>query len=181
MLAEELLSRGEEKNIPVITLNATTEGKPLYTKYGGHEICPVVNYDLSHCSFTCNRSLSASQTLPSWAEEMDREFFGGDRRALLCLLLSMGGKVILLEEEGYGIHWGGRIGPIVAKKESTAREILAYASTHGAKTVYVPHYIGSVIPRTATELSRCTQMVYGGPRKPQNVYVSLVMRRAEDC
>lgn len=91
MQVEELLSRGEEKNIPMITLNATTEGKPLYTKHGFHEVCAVVNYDLSHCSFTCNRSLSVSQILPAWGEKMDRKFFGGDRRALLRLLLSMGG------------------------------------------------------------------------------------------
>jgi hypothetical protein len=76
--------------------------------------------------------------IPDWCLAMDRKAFGDDRSVLLRQILREGGQLIVEESRGFGIIWKQKVGPVIADSPVTAKNIVRYAQTLGAKRIYVP-------------------------------------------
>ena len=120
--------------------------------------------------------------IPKWCLTMDKEAFGDDRSSLLKLLLNNGGKIILLDNKGYGILWKNRIGPVIAENEEVAKNIIKNASKMGAEKIYLPlhqhlseHFLLDLFEsKSKTSISCCTRMILGNSVKEntKNIYAS---------
>jgi hypothetical protein len=94
---------------------------------------------------------------------------GDDRSALLRAVLADGGKVLMVEGQGFGILHGRKIGPIIASGIDAAIAMVRRADSFGVNRIYVPRHaelpegflvgLKEVPPRW--ELTCCTRMVYG--------------------
>lgn len=121
-----------------LELNATREGRPLYERHGfastGRSATTQLGRDL-HLSR--DPSVSLRRLDPDGLEALvayDRPRFGGDRRALLELLLGDPDAVFVAAERngaiaGYACFRtdGPRVGPLLADEPSVAETLLAEA------------------------------------------------------
>ena len=100
---------------------------------------------------------------------MDREAVGDDRSGLFKAVLADGGKVLMVEEEGFGIMHGRKVGPIIARSVDVAIAIVRRADSFGVNRVYVPRHahldegflagLKEIPPEW--ELRCCTRMLRG--------------------
>ena len=113
------------------------------------------------------------EELPRWCLALDREAIGDDRSALLRAVLGDGGKVLMVENEGFGILHGRKIGPIIARSVDAAIAIVRRADSFGVNRIYVPRHaelpegflVGLKEIPPSWELRCCTRMIYGEPLK----------------
>ncbi len=132
---------------PVLGLDATDLGEPIYRKFGFETIAPTVRW--------CGVLAPGTPGLPvatGWAEtlpELDRAACGVDRAALLADLAQHGGTV-LRTGSAYAFLRPGReawqLGPVVAGEEAELSALL-YAAA--AKTGGAPVLFDSLLPQSA--------------------------------
>ena len=148
-LMKHLLDRLEKQGVPLVLLDASHAGRPMYQKLG------FMAYDSSHV-FRCERvptpecppqvrpmSMGDVAALAEW----DRMIFGADRgRLLRALLAAYLGRAFMLRDEngsiaGYVMTQANRIGPWVARSAPGAEALLHAALSlrwRGAVSVAVP-------------------------------------------
>lgn len=186
-IMKNLMDYGKESGFKTLRLDATNIGKKLYSKFGFREEYQVLWHEIK---FRKGRNdfegleMSVSNSIPKWCLKMDKEAFGDDRSQLLKLLLNKGGKIITVENEGYGILWRNRVGPIIAKDIDIAKNIVKYASNIGAERLYVP--LHKDLPqdflfdlkemKRDTSLTCCTRMIFGDAIKEntKRIYASFI-------
>jgi GNAT superfamily N-acetyltransferase len=177
LLLKELLRIVQQKKVSTVNLDATGMGEPLYKRYNFKKEGEVLQYEIQGAS-TVN-GVKILRDIPEWCLHLDNHSFGGDRTALLQYVLTMGGKMIVKDEEGYGILWKKRVGPIVAENVEAAVAIANYAYTRGAKTMDVPlhpvpiQFISQLKGKPIDYATPAVRMVYGDPvGDPKKVFAS---------
>jgi GNAT superfamily N-acetyltransferase len=177
LLLKELLRIAQQKKISTVKLDATGMGEPLYKKYNFKKEGEVLQYQLQGTSTV--KGVKITQEIPEWCLTLDNHSFGGDRRILLQYVLTMGGKMIIKDEEGYGILWKKRVGPIVAENVDAAVQIANYAYTMGAKIMDVPlhpvpiQFISQLKGKPIEYATPAVRMRYGDPvGNPEKVFAS---------
>ncbi|MHA1123508.1 MAG: hypothetical protein ACTSPC_11995, partial [Candidatus Heimdallarchaeota archaeon] len=77
--------------------------------------------------------------IPAWIYELDKEAMGFDRSKLLDHLVEkQKTSIVSYERSGYAICGSGRIGPMIAKNQQTAKQIFDYLLSSGTKRVITP-------------------------------------------
>jgi hypothetical protein len=186
-IMRSLMEYAIESGCGTLKLDATDIGKKLYSKFGFKEEYRVKWYEIPSQEIPNHYNgveISISNTIPNWCLNLDRIAFGDDRSQLLKHLLNNGGQIITVENEGYGILWKNRIGPIIAEDVAIAKNIAKYASNIGAERIYVP--LHKDLPyefltdlkekKRNTSLNCCTRMIFGDAIKEcsEKVYASYI-------
>lgn len=175
---------GEARGLGIrsLRLDATDTGKKLYRKHGFREEYPGRMLEIpARClpPGTAPSQVTLAGDLPEWCAALDRRAFGEDRSALIRLLLSDGGKVLVAGTEGFGILYGRKLGPVVATNVDAALNILWRAGDLGARVIYVP--IHPDMPEPFLKALRdpegdgqagcCTRMAFGQPVRDESALV----------
>jgi len=136
-LMERALDWVEAKGTAWIKLDATDMGRPLYSRLGFQDECPIERWSRPPGPAPAPLDLPPAD-LRSIAA-LDAEAFGADRSALLQVLAPLGTAAI--DDEAYTMGRPGskatHFGPLVSRSEKAARELLTwYLAAHGAETIY---------------------------------------------
>jgi GNAT superfamily N-acetyltransferase len=156
-------------------LDATPAGREVYRQEGFHDTWSFKRYTLRASREPINGRASRPV---SWrkALELDRDAFGGEREWLLRALQKRLPQAALGTPDGFVLGRDGReanqIGPLIARNEATALELLEQALANVSAPVYVD--VADHAPRLQEwlqqhgfELQRpFTRMVHGGGRAP---------------
>lgn len=138
LILERITGFLEASGCERLELNATSEGRPLYERHGFRSVGTSSTAQIPRTtSLHRDREVSVRRASGDELERLsdyDRPRFGGDRRAVLEVLLADPDGTCLVAERdgalaGYGCvrEDGGRIGPFVADAPSIAETILAEA------------------------------------------------------
>jgi N-acetylglutamate synthase-like GNAT family acetyltransferase len=186
-IMKNLMGYTKDTGFKALRLDATNIGKKLYSKFGFREAYRVKWYEIPSQKSPVNlggADITVSNEIPNWCLNLDEEAFGDDRSQLLKLLLNNGGKLITVENEGYGILWRNRIGPVIAEDVGIAKNIIRYASNIGAEMTYVPLHKDILkeflsvlkVKKRNSSLNCCTRMIYGDAVKERTdkVYASYI-------
>lgn len=171
-----LMEHADELGYKTLKLDATNFGLGLYAKHGFTEEYPAHMYEIpTSCDIgeEGGPKVRLDEEMPEWCLALDREAVGDDRRALFEAVLADGGKVIMVEGDGFGMLHGRKIGPVIARSVDAATAIVRRADSFGANRIYVPHHgelneeflVGLKEMPPRWELRCCTRMIYGEPVK----------------
>jgi GNAT superfamily N-acetyltransferase len=158
-------------------LDATPAGREVYRQEGFQDTWTFKRFVLRAAQRGMNAS--ARRTI-NWRQalELDAEAFGGDREWLLRALQKRLPDAALGTPEGFVLGRDGRearqVGPLVARDEPTALQLLEQALGNVAAPVYVD--VVDHATRMQDWLRQCgfefqrpfTRMVHGGGRAPGN-------------
>ena len=174
LLMTALMEHAEGLGYRTVKLDATNFGRGLYARHGFVEEYAVSMYEIParcDCGGRKGPAVRLDAELPDWCLALDREAVGDDRSALLRAVLADGGKVVMVENEGFGILHGRKVGPIISKSLDAALAIVRRADSFGANRIYVPRHpelpgeflagLREIPPQW--ELKCCTRMIYGEP------------------
>ena len=157
-------------------LDATPAGREVYRQEGFQDTWTFKRFALRGSQRGMNGS--ARRAIINWRQalELDAEAFGGDRQWLLRALQKRLPDAALGTPEGFVLGRDGReahqVGPLVARDEATALELLELALGNVAAPVYVD--VADHATRTQDWLQQrgfefqrpFTRMVHGGGRAP---------------
>jgi GNAT superfamily N-acetyltransferase len=173
-LMTALMEHANDLGYKTVKLDATNFGRGLYARYGFTEEYPAIMYEIpTRCDLgeEGGPEVRLDEDLPEWCLALDREAVGDDRSALFDAVLADGGKVIMVEGEGFGILHGRKIGPVIAKSVDVAIAIVRRADSFGVNRIYVPRHaelpegflVGLKEIPPSWDLRCCTRMIYGEP------------------
>ncbi len=173
-LMSAFMELADDLGYKTVKLDATNFGMGLYTKHGFVQEYPARMYEIpTSCDLgeEGGPRVRLDEEMPGWCRALDREAVGDDRGALFDAVLRDGGKVIMVEAEGFGLMHGRKIGPVVAKSVDVAIAIVRRADSFGANRIYVPHHgelpegflVGLKEMPPRWELKCCTRMICGEP------------------
>ena len=171
-----LMNLAGELGFSTVKLDATNFGRGLYARHGFVDEYPVHMYEIpARCDLgeEGGPKVRLDEEVPGWCLALDREAVGDDRSGLFRAVLADGGKVLMVEEEGFGIMHGRKIGPIIAKDVDVAIAIVRRADSFGVSRIYVPQHshlnegflVGLKEIPPEWELRCCTRMIKGDPLK----------------
>lgn len=173
-LMKALMEHANDLGYKTVKLDATNFGRGLYARYGFTEEYRAIMYEMpTRCDLgeEGGPKVRLDEEIPEWCLALDREAVGDDRSALFKAVLADGGKVIMVEGEGFGILHGRKIGPVIAKSVDVAIAIVRRADSFGVNRIYVPRHaelpegflVGLKEIPPSWDLRCCTRMVYGEP------------------
>ena len=130
-----------------VNLYASKLGEPIYRKYGFQGSYYANLYLLPKKVFklqnTQNNIKSVSE-FPEWALELDYKTVGFDRSEYLNARTTLGAKVLIAKNEGYGLISNVlstiRLGPLIATKFEIAKSIVRKALLLGAESMIIPSH-----------------------------------------
>ena len=175
-IMEYVLQLAESLGLKTLKLDATNIGKKLYSRFGFREEYPARMYEIPGvCSRGTRRdsvgSVAFEKGMPGWCLAMDRRAFGDDRSPLFRTSLEHGAKLLIIENRGFGLLDGKKLGPLVATDPGAAMDILRSGSELGASMIYVPNRPGLPreflsalrLPEEYGPITCCTRMHLGDP------------------
>ena len=131
-----------------INLYASKLGEPIYRKSGFQEEFFANMYLMPKISPKIplmNKNLKVVSKIPDWLLDLDREAVGFDRTDYLKARVSLGAKLIVIENEGYGlisnIFTSIRLGPVIASNKEGAIDIIGEGISLGAKSIIIPKHL----------------------------------------
>lgn len=160
-LMEHALSYLESRAVQWIKLDATDMGRPLYLKLGFEDEAPVERWGVE----AAPRLDAAPAGQFVFDQDLDREAFGADRRAVIERLARW--EAAAVPGEGYAMGRPGSkafyFGPCVCRSQAAARLLLVhFLNRHAGERVFWDILPGN---RAALELAR----EFGFERKRQLV------------
>lgn len=164
-----ILKIAKEKGLGSIELCSSQKGEKFYESLGFQVNYPVRGYEFVKSTKSSNRDLSIDNQIPEWIHTMDREVVGIDRKSIINLHNYSKVTIINKPNQGYGILYNTRIGPIIADSLDLAQEIIIKAIELGAKSLVLVedskkkqriHEIAQLKPQP---LMSNIKMTYGTP------------------
>lgn len=158
-------------------LDATPAGREVYRQEGFHDTWTFKRFARGGSQDAVN---GRARRAVIWRQalELDAEAFGGDREWLLRALQKRLPEAALGTPDGFVLGRDGRvssqIGPLVARNEATALELLEQALAHVSGPVYVDAVdhapqVQQWLQQRGFEVERpFTRMVHGDGRVPGN-------------
>lgn len=130
-----------------ISLYASKLGEHIYRKSGFQGNFSANMYLMPNIPPTIapkNKNLKVISKIPEWVLDLDGETVGFDRSNYLKARVSLGAKLIVVENEGYGliskILTNIRLGPVIASNLEVAVEIIGEGISLGAKSIIIPKH-----------------------------------------
>ncbi|CAB48935.1 GNAT family N-acetyltransferase [Pyrococcus abyssi] len=168
---KRLLKIGKGKTI---RLDASSQGYGLYKKFNFTDEYRTVRYELRNRPLKKVEGVKELKEIPGWVEELDKEAFGDDRTRVLRLYLESGARLIGVENEGFGMVYRGRIGPLVAISRKIAEKIMLKAFLLRGREIIVPDAnedaMDLIKKFSPVELTSCTRMRLGD-KVEENVHM----------
>lgn len=128
-----------------IYLYASKLGEPIYRKSGFQGEFSASMYLMPNASSKIplmNKNLTVVSKIPDWLLDLDRKAVGFDRSDYLEARISLGAKLIVIENEGYGLIFNIlnsiRLGPVIASNLEVAVDIIGEGISLGAKSIIIP-------------------------------------------
>jgi amino-acid N-acetyltransferase len=140
---KRIMEKAKSLGYESIALYASELGEPLYKKYGFQAEHYVTKYQILQKNTKLNvqnDNIRVINDLPEWLINLDKQAFGSDRTQYLRIKMELGGKLIVVNENGYGLYSNGRIGPLIAKDIETATDLLKKSILLGADHLITPKY-----------------------------------------
>ncbi|OLS26725.1 MAG: hypothetical protein HeimC3_08270 [Candidatus Heimdallarchaeota archaeon LC_3] len=135
LIMDQLIKIALKNNWETIELCASDAGISLYNNLGFTNDYKASIYKIVNCSENPSENLNVSNTFPEWIYSLDKEVLGTNRKNIFHIHKYNQLTIISKENEGYGIIYGKRIGPVIANYPELAKDIFKTAIKHGAETV----------------------------------------------
>ena len=153
--ASQLLKKALQENSRAgraSILDATPAGREVYRQEGFKDTWGFKRFSLAREFSGQGKAKPLSESDWPWILELDREAFGADREVVLRNLARRLPQAALVSESGFVLGREGReatqIGPLVARDERGARELLAAA----LRNVKAPVYLDLLDARQETRM-----------------------------
>jgi N-acetylglutamate synthase-like GNAT family acetyltransferase len=137
----KLFNIAKDMNCESMFLYASELGKPIYHKFGFQESYYTSMHYLKEKELQFdnkNNKLYVIEKLPKWLLNLDKKAIGFDRRIYLQMKINLGSKIIIVENEGYGLLTNDRLGPLVALNQDAALSITKKSMIFGANHIIIP-------------------------------------------
>jgi len=165
-----LIEIANKMNCETMILYASKLGEPIYKKFGFKRRFYGEMYQLpiqpSELGFA-DKEIKILTTVPDWVLALDKKAMGFDRTNYLNMRIKLGAKIIIIENEGYGLLVNKRLGPLVATNLEAASKIInksiALEADHMiiAKHQYFPKRIFELYNLTELENRASIKMILG--------------------
>jgi predicted N-acetyltransferase YhbS len=180
-LLERAITHLDDRRVPVVRLDATPAGRPLYEKYGFAAEWGLERWTLARHATAATQAddLPAPEGIPRLDRlvELDREAFGADRSTLLREVAAAAPELVLAATRDGGVVAGalGRhgtfadhLGPWLAPDTAHAALLLdEFLRRSGRERIFVdcanPSAVALVRARGFTFSRPLTRMVRGAP------------------
>jgi N-acetylglutamate synthase-like GNAT family acetyltransferase len=171
--------------IKTVMLYASKLGEPIYEKYGFRGKYKASLHHLLKTqpeTHDISKNVKILKSVPDWALKLDKETVGFDRSDYLKARITLGAKLLIVENEGYALLSNVlskvRLGPLIAKNFDTAIHIIKKGIYLGADNLIIPYHlylqnkISSIKHLFKSQEAPNLKMVYGEeiPRKLENLY-----------
>jgi GNAT superfamily N-acetyltransferase len=165
-----LLKIADNKNCETMILYASKLGRPIYEKFGFQDkFYGIMHQFPTHIpdSGFQTRDVKVLEKLPEWALTLDKKAMGFNRTKYLNLKVELGAKILVMENEGYGLLANKRLGPLIAKNYDAALRIINKSIVMGANHLiianhkFLPKGIIKSLKLTEKEDGASLKMVYG--------------------
>jgi ribosomal-protein-alanine N-acetyltransferase len=169
-----LMDIANSSGIKTVVLYASKLGELIYKKYGFRG---KYNASLHHFlktpseMYEITKDVKILKSTPDWVLNLDKETMGLYRSEYLIARITLGAKLIIVENEGYGliskVLSKVRLGPLIAKNLETALQIIRKGINLGAENLIIPNHpslqnkISSITHLTESKEIPNLKMVYG--------------------
>ncbi len=137
-LINDLRGRG----VKTFRLDATEAGERLYRKLGFKPEYRTLTLTRSSAGEALSNPLISevrvADVMPPWAVAMDRRAFGAYRVKSISARLRRGGRLLVINGEGYALIYKDVVGPVVASRPEVAEALIHAAVSMGASKIVVP-------------------------------------------
>lgn len=157
-----------------VMLYASELGEPIYRKFGFQGTYYASNLSLikkwSKISIK-NKQIEILDYLPDWLLALDEKAVGYDRSDYLQVRMTLGAKILGIEEEGYGLLSQVlsriRLGPLISVNFDSALNIIKKGISLGADNLIIPRHsfikdkLSTLLQLTEDEQNPNLRMFYG--------------------
>ncbi|MHA2037492.1 MAG: GNAT family N-acetyltransferase [Promethearchaeota archaeon] len=147
VIFRNLMDIALNSGIKTVVLYASKYGKPIYEKYGFRG---KYNASMHHLvkikpeKQEIVKDVQIIKTTPEWILELDKETMGFDRSDYIKARVTLGVKILVVENEGYALLSNIlskiRLGPVIAKNVDTAIQIIKKGINLGADNLIIPYH-----------------------------------------
>ena len=131
-----LLDISKKMNCETKILYASKLGEPIYKKFGFKRRFYGEMYKLPERSPNLGidpKEIKILGNVPDWVLTLDKEAMGFDRTKYLRLRIKLGDRILVFENEGYGLLANKRLGPLIARNMEVAQYIVEKSIQLGAE------------------------------------------------
>ncbi|UCC19644.1 MAG: GNAT family N-acetyltransferase [Promethearchaeota archaeon] len=151
-------------------LYASKLGEPIYKRFGFKRRFLGKMYQLplqpSELGIV-DKEVKILNTTPDWILTLDKKAMGFDRVRYLNMRLKLGARIIMVENEGYGLLANNRLGPLISTNLKAASQIINKSITLDADHMIIAHHqyfpkrIFNLFNLIELENRASVKMVYG--------------------
>ncbi len=138
-----LLKIANDRNCESMILYASELGKPIYEKFGFQSRFYGTMYQLPmHIQKfgIHSKDVDVIEKLPDWLLTLDENTMGFNRKRYLNLKVELGAKILVVENEGYGLLANKRLGPLIAVNQDSALRIIKTSIDLGANHLIIANH-----------------------------------------
>ena len=172
----KLFEIGKDLKYQTMILYASKLGEPIYKKFGFRGTFFGTMYTLPTQVPELKvetKEVNALSILPDWALILDKKAMGFDRSKYLQVRINLGAKILVIENEGYGLISNMRLGPLIATNLDAVLRIIKKSIALGANHLIIAEHqfqqkrIYKSIKLTERENEPSLKMRYGKPISEQ--------------
>ena len=165
-----LVGIANKMNCETMILYASKLGEPIYKKFGFKRRFYGVMYHLPIQPpklGIANKEVKVLNTVPDWVLALDKKAMGFNRTNYLTMRIKLGARILIIENEGYGLVANKRLGPLIATNLDAVSQIInksiALEADHMiiAKHQYFPKRIFELFNLTELENRASVKMILG--------------------
>jgi len=165
---QELLQISEKRKIKTLELFATKAGEDLYRQFGFQldypaQVCEIQGKP----DYKPTQDVEISDDLPPWTIKLDKKAYGYNRARYLKFLSERGGKVLIIENQAYGVILNNKIGPLIANNIDNAIDIIYEGIALNCNRIIIPLHeklekmIFQKLNLSEIQGTKCMKMQYG--------------------
>ncbi|MFX0081224.1 MAG: GNAT family N-acetyltransferase [Candidatus Hodarchaeota archaeon] len=144
---KKLMEIAMNSGYKTINLYASKLGEPIYRKYGFQGSFSANLYLLPKKAPKLqikHKTIKYVSIFPDWALKLDYKAIGFDRSNYLKLRTALGSKLLIVENEGYGLISNVlstiRLGPLISTNVETAAHLVRESLLLGAESMIILHH-----------------------------------------
>ena len=166
----KLFEIGKDLKYQTMMLYASKLGEPIYKKFGfqGRFFGTMHSLPKQIPNLkVATKEIKVLNMLPDWLLTLDKKTMGFDRSKYLQVRINLGAKILVIQNEGYGLISNLRLGPLIATNLDTALQIINKSVLLGANHLIItehqklPKKIFESIRLTKHENQGSLKMIYG--------------------
>jgi GNAT superfamily N-acetyltransferase len=154
-----LLGIANKLNCETMILYASKLGEPIYKKFGFKGRFYGVMYSLPIQLLEkgiADKDVKVLNTVPDWMLDLDMKAMGFNRANYLNMRIKYKANILAIENEGYGLLAGNRLGPLIATNLETALQIIKKGIAFGANHLIIAKH--QHLPKRVFELMNLTEI-----------------------